>query len=266
MMDMIRADVYRIIRGKALYITFAVLLLLNILMVATAQELTVGIQMAELEESLGYRPGTNKYDGVNIASVLYTNMNITIFFVLSLLILVISPIFSHGTVKNDLSCGMSRTRLYFAKLILSSLLCVVLEVGYMASGMLLATAMRGFIGPVPSGYWQNLLKICSSQLFILLAFNCFGTFLAFTSKRTAIVNGAYIAFCLVPSLIIMFLSNANEGFLKLYDYDLMGALKKLGYMNALTGPDILKAFAAGAFYTAASTVAGVALFKRAEIK
>ena len=266
MTNIIRADIYRILRGKAIYITFAALLALNILVVATSQQGVIGANMGELEESLGYDAESIQFDGLHIAEVLYTGMDNIVYFLLPLFILVAAPMFSHGTIKNGLSCGMSRTKLYFSKLLLGSGLTLLMLLFYMATGILLATMLHGYGGATPDGYWLNIVKTCSAQLFLLLALNCVGTFLVFTSKRTAVVNGVYIAFCLVPAIVVMALMNASPDFIKLYDYDLLGNIRKLGYMSALKTPDFIKAFATGAFYIAASTIGGIALFKRAEIK
>ena len=266
MMNIIRADIYRIVRGKGIFITFAILLALNILVVATSDGGTIGINMGELEEALGYDYAEAQFDGLHIVEVLYTNTDNLAYYLLPLFILVAAPMFSHGTIKNSLSCGMSRVKLYFAKLLLSSGLSLLMLLFYILSGILIATIIRGYGGTPPDGYLLNILKICSAQFFLLLALNCVGIFLIFISQRTAAVIGIYLAFCLVPALIIMFLMGANPDAIKLYDFDLLGNIQKLGHMGALKRPDFIKAFATGTFYIVASTIGGIALFKRAEIK
>ncbi|MCL2003704.1 MAG: ABC transporter permease [Oscillospiraceae bacterium] len=262
----IRADIYRIVRGKALYITFVLLLALNVLTVAIEQQGTVGAGMYELDEAYGHNPAHTRFDGIHIVPVLYESMDNTAYYLLPLFILAAAPMFSHGTVKNTLSCGTARTKLYLSKLILTSGLTVAMMLFYLASGVLVATIFHGYGGTSPDGYWLHVLKICSAQLLLLLALNCVGTFLVFAFRRTAIVNGVYIAFCLVPAVVIMALTNVSEGFVRIYDFDLLGNIRKFGFIDALTAADILKGFATGAFYIIAPTIAGIALFKKAEIK
>jgi ABC-2 type transport system permease protein len=268
MRNIIRADIYRITRSKALYITFAVLLIVVLVIVGISGNGTVyfGMNISLIDETMGEVRDAFTYDGTNIARVLTSTTEMLVYFLLPLFILVASAIFSHNTVKNDISRGISRIKLYFSKLILSSLLCIMVMVFYMAVGIAFATVLRGFGTPPVEGYWLNIIKMCSAQLFMLLAFNCVGTFLAFTAKRTAIVNGAFIAICLVPSLIIFALMNWREAFSRLIDFDIMLQMQRMAFMDMLPREDIVRAFIIGAAYMVVSTVGGLILFKRAEIK
>jgi len=240
---------------------------MNVLVVVTSNTANIGITIGEEEDPAGYEQAESLiFNGLNIAEVLYTSTVNLAYLLLPLFVVVAAPMFSHGTVKNGLSCGMSRTKLYFSKLLLCSVLSLLMLLLYMSSGILIATILRGYGGTPPGGYWLNIIKTCSAQLFLLVALNSVGVFLTFTSKRTAIVNGAYIAFCLVPTIIIVALANINQDFVKLLDFDLLANIDKFGYMEALKAPDLIKAFATGAFYIIAPTIAGIMLFKRAEIK
>ena len=280
MMNLIRADLYRIVRGKAIYITFAVLLALCALIVITMSPGAVGgVDIAMFDSETGdiTRPiylfvddvgalYDFHFDGVRIAQVFLSNIDNMIFFILPLAILVASPMFSHGTVKNNISIGMSRTKLYLSQLGLSSILCVVLVLSYIAAGIVLATIIRGFGGPAPDGFWLNIVQTYLAQMVMLLALNAFATFLVFATKRTAIVNGAYIAFCYVPSLIIYFLAMRNQEFLRLLEFDIPFNMILLGHMASIETSQIIQALALGAGMFAVSTTTGIALFSRAEIK
>jgi ABC-type transport system involved in multi-copper enzyme maturation permease subunit len=264
MMNILRADLYRILRGKSLYITFAVLLAIVALMVAASAEITMGVNMRDVDANV--YSNDFQYDGLNAAEALYKNMNILPYIMLPLIITVSAAVFSCDAVKNELSFGASRMKLYLSKLVLSSVVCVLLMLLYMAFGMLFATAMRGFGGPAPEGYWPHILKVCASNLLLLIAFNCVGTFLVFATKRTAAVIGAYFGFCFVPSIVIALLAYLNPDLVRLFDYDLMTGLLKMGYIGILPSADIVKALALGVFYIIASTAAGLMLFRKAEIK
>ena len=266
MMNIIRADIYRIFRGKAIYITFALLLLLNVLVVATSSPGGLVVSVTGEETVASYADENFVYDGKNIPEVLYNSTPNLIYFLLPLLIAVAAPMFSHGTVKNSLSFGISRTKLYFAKLILSSGLTLLMMLFYMSSGILIATVIRGYGGTPPDGYWLNILKICSAQLFMLIAMNCMGVYLVFASKRTAIVNGAYIAFCLVPTAIIMALILVDPDFSRLFDFEFNQIILRFGTIETMKTRDFVTSFATGAFFITVPTVAGIISFRKAEIK
>jgi ABC-2 type transport system permease protein len=265
MINAIRAELYRIVRGKGIYITFTILFLFLVIIASTGQANVVSIEVeGPTEQSSDVT--TTADNGMVMAQILAGSADNLAFFLLALIILVSAPMFSNATVKNELSTGMSRTQLYFSKLILGSALCVVLMLFYMGIGMLWSTLIMGFGGTPPDGYWIDLLKVWSAQLFMILALNCVGTFLVFLTKRTAMAIGLYLAFCLVPLLLISLLSISFPDIVDLLDYDLMGNLKKMAYLVELSSKEMTKAFAVGAAYIVASTVAGIVFFNRAEIK
>ncbi|MCL1918940.1 MAG: hypothetical protein FWG14_11585 [Peptococcaceae bacterium] len=267
MITIIRADIYRILRGRAIYITFALaesILIIYLFGIISGGSTTPAEIYAD---ALGYPLESVGYNGMHIvSSVLSFLTRDTSFYLLALILLVAAPLFSHNTIRNDLSRGISKTTLYVSKLILSSLLCCAMMLFFIVTGILSATALRGFGGTPPDGYWLTLLKICSSQLFMLLALTCVGVFLVFTIKHTGGVIGIFLAFCLIPSIFIGTLSSAYPDLIKLLEYDIISNITKLAFIEALDKPDLLKIFGSGAFYMAASTGAGIALFKKAEVK
>jgi len=271
MFRLIRADIYRILRGKALYITLIVLLAVVALIVGAAQTGgAVGMQFTpeQAEEVVSAisdvaMPGVS---AANIPEILAISMENFTFFLLPVVVIVAGAIFTHGTVKNDISWGTSRTKLYFSKLILSVGLCILMLIFYVGSSMLVAAVIGGFGGPVPTGHWIGLLQIFSAQLVLLVALVAVGVFLAFTTKRTAAVNGAYIAFCLVPPLAITLLAAANSSLIRLMDFDMLSNVMALANLPSMETSEMLRALGIGAFWLISSTVAGVALFRRAEIK
>jgi len=273
MMNIIRADVYRIVRGKALYITLAVLLVYCVLTVGALHAFQSGaINFGFTEEALEEVPNlANMFEGPGVCSVTILNdaaaqMENIVFFLLPVIIVVAGAIFSHNTVKNDLAWGISRTKLYFSKLILNSAICVFMLLVYMGFMVIIAAIIGSFGGPAPAGHWVGLLQIYSAQLVMLLAYVSFGVFLAFTTKRTAAVNGAFIAFIFVPLLLLTIITTINTDLQWLLDFEMSTNLTRLARLPYLETREIVRALGIGTFVLAASTIGGVALFKRAEIK
>ena len=83
------------------------------------------------------------------------------------------------------------------------------------------------------GRYDFVTKTCFAQFFLLVALNSVGVFLTFTSKRTAIVNGAYIAFCLVPTIIIVALMNSLFEFARVIESDKDLDVKEVNICNVL---------------------------------
>ena len=134
MMNIIRADLYAILRGKALYITLGLLLAIHFLIFGL---------LARVETMTGEIAEPHMFSGVSSVTVLHSQFNILPFFMLSLLLVVAAPIFDNGTIKNDLAWGINRTKLCFSKLTLAICLCIALVMFYFATGMAVATLLNG---------------------------------------------------------------------------------------------------------------------------
>ncbi|MCL1964887.1 MAG: ABC transporter permease [Firmicutes bacterium] len=264
MMNIIRADVYRIVRGKAIYITFTVLLALSLLEVFTfnGRGVSFGINTDVIDMTMG---GQMNLDGVLAARLLLTTMDNLIYFILPLFIAVAMSMFSSGAIKNELASGIPRVRLYAAKWILSAILCVLLMLTYVACGAFAATVTRG-LGRWSGAALRSILTSCGAQMVLMLAFNSIGILLAFATRHSAAVNGAYIAFALVPTMVIALFSNRYISFEKYYNYDLSLCMKLFSYVDKLPGTDIIRGLCIGTAYILVTTVLGITLFKRAEIK
>ena len=277
MLNLIRADIYRIARGKALYITLAALLAVSILNIVGWQSGELGafvildehgneIRQAVILDAYDVEIRSIEVSGVAIPLALAQSMETFAFFILPVIVVVAGTIFSHGTVKNDIAFGISRTKLYFSKLLLSADVCILMLLFYIGVSMIIATIIGGFGGPAPAGHWVELIQIFSAQLLLLLALTSIGVFLAFVTKWTSIVIAAYLAFLLVPPLVISSLSFANESLARLFEFDMLSNIMMLGNLPNMDTSDILRALGLGVFYLLASTIAGVAIFRRVEIK
>jgi ABC-type transport system involved in multi-copper enzyme maturation permease subunit len=266
MINIIRADIYRILHGKAIYITFALaeIILIVFLIGVTSQDSATPAEI--YANTWGYTPENAGYDSMGIAaSVLYFVTKDTVYYLLALFILTAAPLFSHSTIRNDLSHGVPRTTLYVSKLILSFLLCFAMMFFYIATGMLIAAIMQG-VGTAPEGHWLIFLKTCSAQFFMLLALTSVGIFLVFTTKHTAAVIGAFLAFCLIPGVFIESLSSAYPNLRHILDYDIISNITKLAFIEMLETSDLIRILGSGLLYMTVPTAAGIILFKKADIK
>jgi len=180
MMNLIRADFYRISRGWVVYAPFAGLVLLHAIAMVLNSYAVSGTMYVEF--LLGG------------AQLLFTVSMIPFVFCVSV------PIFSDGTMKNDISWGMSRTKLYVSKLLVMAMLSALLYVFYIASGMALATIIGG-VGDIVPGYGMNLLQAMGAQMVGVLALCSVMIFLSFLLKKPYVLTEALGAVLLIPMLI-----------------------------------------------------------------
>jgi len=269
MRNLIRADIYRILRGKGIYIIFAVILAVIILGV------TVNVAMVNIvtEDGVSAPLGIEVYGGadgfVSAAGVLFSSMEQLVFILLALVLVVVEPIFSNGTVKNDIARGISRTKLYLSKLFICCVLSVLMYLIYIGGGMLLYVIINGFgTNPVPTDFWITFLQAIGAQLLIFFAIANFALFLIFTTKREGVVIGIFIAFLLVPTMVLNLITVFWDADLALMfaNFDLTSSLGRLGFLNQLETHEILTVLGIGVSYILVSLTLGLTSFRKAEIK
>ncbi|MCL2589079.1 MAG: hypothetical protein FWD84_06690, partial [Oscillospiraceae bacterium] len=126
MMNLIRADFYRVSKSWVTYAPFAALLLVHAVVMIFFRSYSGGIAYVE--------------------SMLLTSNLVFLIFVVPFVFCVSVPSFADSTMKNDISWGMSRTKLYLSKLLVLIMLAVLLYVFYIGSGLALATVISGGLG------------------------------------------------------------------------------------------------------------------------
>ena len=122
MINLMKADIYRIFRGKGLYITIGFMLLLWFLQSFGMME-SIGISSESMES-----PDVivSKLTGSAVPLIMMRANDNLLYILLPIIIFIASVDFSSGTVKNILINGISRTKYYFSKLILAMLFCSIM--------------------------------------------------------------------------------------------------------------------------------------------
>ena len=270
MLNIIRADLYRIFRGKGVYITLILLLALLVMHGVTGIAGGIIIETATVAiDSEGNIIHTNippKFTGSTAPFMMMINTDNLFYFFLPFIIFIAAADFSTDAVKNVLSNGMSRIKYYSAKLILCCVFCIIVISLNIIVPIITATIVRGFGGDFNMDFIGRVLRPFSAQLFMCLAVTCIGVFFVFATKRTAAVIGAYIAFFFLPLLLTAIVSTINDNLMFLFHYEIVMNIKLLATIDAAATGDIIRAFIIGGFYMLASTVGGIFLFKRSEIR
>ncbi len=263
-MNMIKADLYRIFRTKGVYITTILLLLFISLQVISNKIGFVGVSTNTTEYF--NEVNSQKFTGSIAPFVMVKYVDNLLYFILPFIIFISSADFSSGAVKNILSSGVSRTKLYLTKLFLSCFTCFLILFINIIIAITIGTILNGFGGEFNAEFIIRLLKPFSAQLFMFLAVTCVGVFFVFTTKKTASVNSLYIAFCICPVILIFMFMRINSDFEFLKKYDIISNLRMLSNFEILSTTDFTRAMLIGTFYILTSTIAGIYFFNKSEIK
>lgn len=249
MNNLLRANLIRVFSGLSIYITICILLAVSTLIVLTTTASAVG----------------NAFYGAETIQVIFNGMSNMVYLVLALAIFVSGAMFTSRAVENELAFGLSRAKIYFSHLILSSALCVVLVVLFIAWAVILGTILRGF-GTVPQGFWAEKFAILGLQMLLLLAINALATFLVFTTRRTSVTIGAFFALILVPRFLTEMFAVFNVAFLRLRDFDIIHNLILAAQLSALNAEQIMQVFFLGVGIIVFTTSVGIVLFQWADIR
>jgi ABC-type transport system involved in multi-copper enzyme maturation permease subunit len=193
--------------------------------------------------------------------------DLLLYFLLPFIVIFAAADFSHSALKNLLASGFSRVSYYFAKIVLIAMASAALVFFYILIPTLYATALNGFGGNFGAEYLDEVFKVYLPQLYLVFSFGCLGLFITFTFKKTAILNTLYIAWSLAPTLIILIISeNIDLKYRELLNYDMIFVIKSFAFTDGAMPPSLSRALVLGTVYILLSTIGGILLFRKCEVK
>jgi len=192
-------------------------------------------------------------------------MDFHIFLFLPLIIFVAMSPFSSAAVKNELTIGISRVKFYLSKWILASALGIAMMVLYLCLAIVFGIIDSG-VGDWSGGFVANILQSFGMQVLFALAMNSVGIFFCFVIRKAGAAEGVYIAFALVPQMVFGLISIAYSEAIRVLEFDLASQFGIYAQTAALSSTAIARGLAVGAAYLIIPAVAGIAIFKKAEIK
>ncbi|MCH5337521.1 MAG: ABC transporter permease subunit [Acetatifactor sp.] len=278
MINMMKADFYRIFRGMGIYIGFAIMVLMIVLDIYTVSAGSLVLMVsteAQPENELNNMSydevsqlSINEYRKYLLASKNYQldrdilAQNINLYYVFIFVgAVIITADFSGGSVKNTLSSAISRRKYFLSKLACVVLSCVVLfflntYIMYFANIIFNGTNLALSIG--------TITRITLLQLPPVLALTSILIGFGFVLKRPAAFNTATISFMLVIQLLLSLLSFFFKIPESVYDFELSNMLARLAYNPS--GDYITKSYLVCAAIIIIALLLGWSFFKKAEIK
>lgn len=263
MLNTIRADVYRVLRGKAFYISL-ILFLLVIVAQLLSGETVGGFNISINDESV--LPTAEVPSALNAAMaplMVMAQFQTLIFFALPLIYVVCATDFNSGTIHNSVAAGMSRPGLYFSKLFLSFAFIEAFALLAVAVGILIGGAMGG-IGEVSEDLVLTILRAFGTQSLMMLALASVGTAIAFVTRKGAALNAIYLLLFMGGSIVLTLLGMARG--IDLMPYDFVTNMALAVNVDMLPLEQVTKMFMTTIAYLGVSMVAGLASFRRVGLK
>ena len=264
MRNIIKADFYKLKKSKAFWICAALCLMLGVVMVAAIHaETQIDLQAGAGRDYESAVATAAQASGV-WALKQFMPMGISALVVGIFIAVFISAEFSYGTIKNTLSRGADRAKVFLSKFLVCGTAAVIMQLLFVVA---LITAGSIAWGYDPHGVASlgGLISVILSQLFVIIGFTALFTFIS-TSIRA---NGGSIAVNILCSTVISSLFSALALLfgikIAVNDYWIGGVVSKLASVTPVTG-DVTHGLIVVAVWGIASIIGGIALFKKMDVK
>ncbi len=279
MLNIIKSDLYRIFKGKSIYIIFLIIILSFIIEaigispghigISTNTNPSVDLNNPEFVEKLSKAKTLKEVREIMKSGgefeldreVIGTNANLYYFFIV-IVVIVLCTDFSNKSIKNTLSSAITRKKYYLSKSILIFGLCTILlffnNYGFYFINLLING--KGF-----SSSLLEVTKLTLLQLPLIYGIISLLISMAFLLKKTSTFNTIMIPFIILVQLIGMgIISLFRLSAAWFYNFEFQFALSKI--VSHPEGNYLLKISLLGIFYMLLFHIIGYFSFKKTEIK
>lgn len=281
MINMIKADLYRITKGIGLYVAIIVMILTTTISVCIKEPGYIGnTQVSISEEDMETISEASEAGIVEVIENFRTERdaqqkkgfvreilgaNINLYYMMIILVFVILMAdFSNKTIKNTITSAYSKKKYFISKIsmIYISAIIFITLANLFAYTLNFIINEKEYTEPI-----KNTLEVTLYQLPMLLGIVSLLIFFGFLFKKSALFNAVAISFVMLFQIIMATLCSLTESealseFMS--KYELQSALKMLS-----TLPDtkyIITCAAIGFAEIIVFSVLGYAVFKKSEIK
>jgi len=256
MTNLLKANIYKLLKSKAFYILFG-LNLLFVLLTIIVMKLSVSSGM-----------GMNLSDNAFIETMILMNIGCNFLSVLAI-VLFLGNEYKNGAIRNKIIIGKNRTELYLANAITGIIIGSVIFLSGMLEIIVLGLIFFG-MGSLSIG---NLFLYLLEGLLFSIVFSSLYSFIAIISNRAnrAILFGIIVYFSLeILVSILSGLSLINNTFEKVIN--IIYKIIPDGQVSLMLNTDKMTTFLYVLFattsliYTALFTFLGLKIFKKMDIK
>lgn len=277
MLNMIKADLFRILKGKGIYVMIIILVGIAILSSYSLTPLSMGLNIGSGDATYGldeeHLEEFNKittigetrelllnYGDYELDSAIIAKNNSMYYFFIAIVVMVLCCDFSNNTIKNTISTNISKKKYYFSKLILAMILGTMF--------IFLNTYINYFInllmnGSAFSSSLSNVTILTIQELPLLLSLISILVMIAVLVRKTAIFNSITIPFLMVAQLIIFGVVNFLNLPNKILDFEFEMALGNL--CNNPTTTYMIEVFGFWIIIFVITTLIGYNSFKKRDI-
>lgn len=199
MLNMARADFYRLFRSKGFYITEVVLICLVILSVVTN---SLGSIVGNSETLATFQAASNKtqWSAVKSVAAMSSMASILIYIILPIFIMTIGFEFSRKTYKNPLSSGMTRINYFISKYLIFVIMCIPQFLFFYLTVFVTSWIKNG-AGKITGHFLWKMLGTLGIQLMEISALFAIAVLIIYAFFSTIAAVIVTIVVPLIPSIL-----------------------------------------------------------------
>lgn len=254
MLKLLKSDFYKLSKTKSFFICLCILLCLAVGYVFLSH---YSYQFVSSEP----HPGASELvaETFSANSLIFSSIVVSLF---------VACEFGFGTMKNIASKGFGRTEIYLSKLIVSCVVSTVFLLAYSLASVATGSILWGF-GSVGAGYWQEICQIIGLEALLNLAFTSVFVFFAALVRQSG--GAIAINICLLSFASTMVqMGQMLLHYLFKVEWDISQYLISSNIVvisqGNLNQETILRGLLVGVAYFVVTTLAGVWLFHKRDIK
>lgn len=263
MSNLLKSDFYKLFKTKSFFVCCIISVVLAVASVfildadakVSQQSVTAGVGGASANLSAAAMlPGSFSGNGTLFASIVIS--------------IIVASEFGFGTIKNIASRGFSRTKIYFSKLLVSSVAATVFVLAYSIAMTITATCLWGF-GDTSGSFVPNTLKIFGLEILLNLAFTSVFVLVSSLIRQTGgsiavniCIMNFFALFVQLAELLIKKVTGQTVNFL---NYLISTNMNQVAG-NPLTNDLVVRALLVGVIYLVGTTALGIWLFNKRDIK
>ena len=278
MLRIMLADLYRALQGKLFWLTALILAIIAALSVfvfgmapgVVHVEHEVGYAVVEdgyiIAEPVPLDLGNFELTAAEAVTISAGGMGNLAYVVLAIAAVIALTPFDAGAIKNELSVGASRSKLYFSKWLLSAFITLIFMLLYTFLFFVFGL-IGGGLGEWSSEFVTNFAWGFAAQILFVLGYLSVAMLFIFGIRKEGVSIYGFIGFVLIPAMTGALLSLAWPDIIDIFAIFELGLLiQTFAEHNEMYTYQIVRGIAVGTAYIVLPTALGLALFRKADIK
>lgn len=201
---------------------------------------------------------------VTMGSIGFNGYNLNAIFIATFISVFLSSEFSSGTMKNVLSRGLSRTKVFLSKLVVCGTASIFMMFVLMSASLLIGTIRWGLDSYGIAGF-SGIGSMILTQSLLMCAYAALFTCVAITMRSAGAIAVNVLSILLVPNLLEPFTEMIFKDGTNLIDFWIGKAVLNVSTVTPLSN-DVFSGIITALCWIIATAIIGIVLFRKRDLK